>query len=164
LPYLRARPDAAWCSRSPKYRWRREIGWQEVERSAEQNLGAVCFKPGAAIGRLLDLRVEERTSAGRARRLTLAGDAGQETVVGDSIRWLFGMGKPGPGGLNSTFFTLSIERDATGNPLRAVFEGRGWGHGLGMCQMGAAGRARAGQKAETILRSYYEGAHVVTVR
>jgi stage II sporulation protein D len=164
LPYLRARPDAAWCSRSPKYRWRREIGWQEVERSVEQNLGAVCFKPGAAVGRLLDLRIEERTSAGRARRLLVVGDTGQETVVGDSIRWLLGVGKPGPGGLNSTFSTLSIENKADGNLARLVFEGRGWGHGLGMCQMGAAGRARAGQKAESILRWYYQGARVVAVR
>jgi len=164
LPYLRARPDGTWCRGSAKYRWSREFAWPDAARAVQDNLAAVCFKPGASVGPLLDLRVERQTAAGRARRLAVIGEGGREVVFGDGIRWLFGSGKPGPGGLNSTFFTLSVERDAQGKPVRAAFTGRGWGHGLGLCQMGAAGRARAGQKAERILQWYYQGARVATVR
>jgi len=164
LPYLRARSDGAWCSASAKYRWSRQVPWPDAARAVEDNLASVCFKPGASAGPLSDLRVQGRTPGGRAQWLSVVGAEGEQRVRGDWIRWLFGSGKPGPGGLNSAFFTLSIERDQQGSPARAVFSGRGWGHGLGMCQMGAAGRARAGQKAESILRWYYQGARVATVR
>jgi SpoIID/LytB domain protein len=48
--------------------------------------------------------------------------------------------------------------------LTAVtFEGAGWGHGVGMCQMGAIGRAEAGQDYQTILAHYFNGATVAVL-
>jgi stage II sporulation protein D len=74
------------------------------------------------------------------------------------MRWLFGVGIPGPGGLKSTAFSLRRQTD----PRAAyVFEGRGHGHGLGMCQWGAEARARQGATAGDILRAYYAGTEIL---
>ena len=45
-----------------------------------------------------------------------------------------------------------------------VFTGAGFGHGVGLCQIGAAARARRGESVDDILAAYFEGAYVVTVR
>ncbi|MGD8499899.1 MAG: hypothetical protein PVJ86_04585, partial [Phycisphaerales bacterium] len=45
----------------------------------------------------------------------------------------------------------------------AFFSGRGWGHGVGMCQCGAQGMARDGKKAEQILSHYYPGSKIIGI-
>ena len=62
------------------------------------------------------------------------------------IRSLLGVGT-----LRSTLFTLSTEYDSKGHPKFLVFHGGGWGHGVGMCQSGAMGRAASGQNYEEII-------------
>ncbi|MGH7669857.1 MAG: hypothetical protein ACRENQ_10235, partial [Gemmatimonadaceae bacterium] len=59
--------------------------------------------------------------------------------------------------LSSTDFSVKAERNEQGALTRVVLDGRGYGHGVGMCQWGAIGRARAGQDFRTILRTYYPG-------
>ena len=81
------------------------------------------------------------------------------TLHHDEVRWLFGQGKPGKG-LPSTLFTLEIQFGREFHPSRFVFRGAGWGHGLGLCQWGANGRAKAGQTAEQILKAYFPGAEI----
>ena len=67
----------------------------------------------------------------------------------------------GGGTLNSTYFTVRRPPTtrAESAPV-ATLEGRGYGHGVGMCQWGAIGRARAGHDFRTILRTYYPGTSV----
>jgi SpoIID/LytB domain protein len=67
------------------------------------------------------------------------------------IRKLFGM-------LNSAMFVVTEEEGADGGPAGWTFRGGGWGHGVGMCQMGAIGRALAGQDYLEILAFYFNGA------
>ena len=50
-----------------------------------------------------------------------------------------------------------VERNAQGDVLGIMFYGRGWGHGVGMCQVGAYGMARDGATYEQILKKYYNG-------
>jgi stage II sporulation protein D len=47
--------------------------------------------------------------------------------------------------------------DKNGRLIHFVFSGRGWGHGVGMCQVGAYGLAKQGWTAEQILKAYYTG-------
>jgi len=67
-----------------------------------------------------------------------------------------------PGGeiLNSTSFNVEATTGRDGAIARLVLRGTGYGHGVGMCQWGAIGRARAGQDFHTILRTYYPGTTV----
>ena len=58
------------------------------------------------------------------------------------------------GGLKSTLFEVKRDGDAF------VFKGAGFGHGVGMCQLGAIGMAEAGKSHDKILAHYYRGTHL----
>lgn len=91
------------------------------------------------------------------RLLLVSGTRGATELRGElTIRRQFGM-------LNSALFTVAEERDARGNPVAFVFRGGGWGHGVGLCQTGAIGRAESGQDYRAILRHYFNGAEVVRI-
>ena len=99
----------------------------------------------------------ERGVSGRALLLAISGDQGAAELRGElTIRRSFGM-------LNSSLFVVSTERDAHGTPSAWVFRGGGWGHGVGMCQTGAIGRADAGEDYRAILRYYFNGAEVAKI-
>ena len=60
-------------------------------------------------------------------------------------------------GLKEYLFVVDRETDARGQVVAFVFTGRGWGHGVGMCQTGAYGLAREGYSYTAILQKYYTG-------
>jgi len=105
------------------------------------------------VGRLLAIEPLERGVSGRIRSLRLRGASGEATVRGDlRIRRLLG-------GLKSALFRVRT-RGRPGEPSSFVFEGAGFGHGVGMCQTGAIGRAEGGQSYQQILSAYYQGSRV----
>lgn len=156
--YLPARPDVdsngrAWCAISPAYQWRETWNGAEVAAVLRRTLAAERL-PVARASDLREARVLDRTASGRIARLELIGSGGRTTVAGAAIRRV--LSPPRGGLLRSNDFTLRIGRQ--GNRIERVeASGRGNGHGVGMCQWGAIGRARAGQDYLTILMSYYPG-------
>jgi SpoIID/LytB domain protein len=127
-----------------RYRWTRRFTAEELNR----------LTASLGIGEVQAMGVLERGVSGRAIRLALSGLLGATEIRGElNIRKRFGM-------LNSSMFVVSAERDAKGRPTAWVFKGGGWGHGVGMCQVGAIGRAEAGQSYRDILRFYFSGAEV----
>ncbi len=143
--FLAAAPDG-WCrrpaaARKDRYRWERRFGQAELD-AALAPLG---------VGRVRALAVRARGVSGRARVLEVDGDAGRAEIAGElKIRRLLG-------NLPSAMFV--VDRDGAATVLR----GGGWGHGAGMCQWGAVGRAEAGQGYREILRAYFSGAEVAKV-
>lgn len=111
------------------------------------------------IGELRDIRVLRRTPSGRIGRMVISTSTGDYHVGGDRIRWIF-LRPSGPI-LNSSKFDVELVRGPEGAVQEVVATGGGWGHGIGMCQVGAMGRARAGQDYRTILRAYFTGAEIV---
>ena len=65
--------------------------------------------------------------------------------------------------LNSTYFAVEQTIGPDGHVSALTLRGMGNGHGVGMCQAGAIGRARAGQDYQTILQTYYPGTTIATV-
>ncbi|HEY0879873.1 MAG TPA: SpoIID/LytB domain-containing protein, partial [Archangium sp.] len=130
-----------------KYRWEKRFTAKEVDdKLASFNLG-----------RVMAMNVTERGVSGRARLLQISGEEGATTLRGElTIRRTFGM-------LNSAMFELKAEKDAKGRPTAWIFTGGGWGHGVGMCQTGAIGRAEAGQTYRQILEHYFNGAQVARI-
>jgi SpoIID/LytB domain protein len=63
--------------------------------------------------------------------------------------------------LYSSAFIVKIERDANGLPMKFVFHGAGWGHGVGLCQIGAAVMASKGFSAEEIVKHYFRGIEIM---
>ena len=170
---LRGRPDL------PEREAARWAGGLSDEARLRAFLGQVpdayCRRPAAAskdrfrwerrldpvaLGRLLSplgvghpkrLRVVARGISGRAQTLEVEGETGTREVTGElRIRRLLG-------NLPSAMFVVDAAAGAV------VLRGGGWGHGAGMCQWGAVGRAETGQDYREILRAYYSGAEVARV-
>ena len=147
----------SYCRDAPNSRWVKKFSADEVNALVGKNLPVVTNDPTAQIRHVSKLAIEERTAWGRVSSLRVEGDGASILVYGDKIRWLFGTGNPGPNGLWSTLFDLTVIHDDTGAITGYTFHGAGRGHGLGLCQWGADGRARAGQSCRDILRAYYPG-------
>ncbi len=98
------------------------------------------------------LEVLSRGVSGRVRELAVTGvrDGIRERVVvrGLAVRWLVDV--------PDTLFTVQRVRPP-GRSAGWLFKGRGWGHGVGMCQIGAVGMARDGSDHRQILQHYYSG-------
>jgi stage II sporulation protein D len=108
------------------------------------------------VGAHLDgLQVLERDGAGRAERIALRG-AAERVVRGEAVREVLSTAF-GARSVRSTWF--SVERRGQ----TFVFEGRGFGHGVGLCQAGALARIRAGQRIPSILQTYFPGTKIVTL-
>jgi SpoIID/LytB domain protein len=134
--------ERAFCrlptARRDRYRWERRFTQAELDRALEP----------LQVGSVRSLVVTARGVSGRARVMQVVGDRGRAEAAGElRIRRLLR-------GLPSAMFV--VDRDAEGWVLR----GGGWGHGAGMCQWGAVGRAEAGQDYREILRAYFSGAEV----
>jgi stage II sporulation protein D len=164
LPYLESRRDADdhgdWCATSPQYRWRER--WTAAEFLADvarfgpqQGLQL----PAGGLGELVDVRVDARSRSGRVWRLLVRTTACDLAIPAYAVRGtLRRSGSPGAI-LRSDLFKVDVRRDPAGRrALEVVASGAGAGHGVGLCQTGALGMARAGAKAEEILEHYYQRA------
>ena len=158
--YLRSLPDVdengdAYCRISPRYRWREEWSGTSLRTTLSRTLPAVAKIPAAAVGEVRDLWVAERTGSGRVGRLAITLRSNQVMVNGPSVRQVL---RPASSDLlRSAAFTLTTT-GAGREITHLVAEGRGAGHGVGLCQWGAVGRSRAGQDFQRILAAYYPGA------
>ena len=63
-------------------------------------------------------------------------------------------------GLRETLTVIEVQRDASGKLEAVVFAGKGWGHGVGLCQVGAYGMALRGSDYREILSHYYRGTRI----
>ena len=128
-------------SRADKYRWERRFTAAEMD--------AVGAKLG--IGKVRAIEPTGRGVSGRAIGLAFTGTGGAAVVQGElKVRRLLG-------NLNSSLFVVEREGPAE-RPTAWRFRGAGWGHGVGMCQTGAIGRAERGHDHRAILGHYYNGA------
>jgi stage II sporulation protein D len=163
-PYLRSMPDVAqdgvaYCSLSPRFRWREEWTGEALRATLQRTLAAL--PPGAVgaaagdVSEVRDVRISDRTRSGRVGRLAIGLPRGDVLIEGPSVRQVL---RPVTGELlRSSLFQLTVSR-VGGRVARLVAEGAGAGHGVGFCQWGAVGRARRGQDHQQILAAYYPGA------
>ena len=159
-PYLRAVSDRTgdgprdfYCAISPRFRWREEWDagqFQAVARRALQYVRA----PAGSSPRVTDVRTERSTPTGRVAQLVISTNDGAASIPAGRIREI--MRTAGGAQLNSTMFQLHLEKNG-GQVTRVIAAGGGYGHGVGMCQFGAAGRSRAGFSYNDILATYYHG-------
>jgi stage II sporulation protein D len=154
-PYLRGVTDTApdgraWGGAAPTGSWTETWPVAELNRAVRRDLSE-------ALGRTVDpgevrsLRLEGRDSSGRAAALVVVAKNGTFEVTGDRIRWALRRPAKGRPILRSTRFELKREDG------RYVAEGTGNGHGVGLSQNGAMGRAWAAQSCAQILSAYYPG-------
>ncbi|MGD0339036.1 MAG: SpoIID/LytB domain-containing protein [Bacteroidota bacterium] len=131
------------------YRWR--VGY---EREELENI--LLEKSGIDFGTVMDIMPIRRGSSGRIIQLRICGTK-HTIIVGKELeirRWL------SKTHLKSSAFAVEIVHGAKNIPQRFIFHGAGWGHGVGLCQIGAAVMAMHGVNAEKILQHYYLGAAI----
>lgn len=172
LPYLQAVPDkslafspetltpyklAEWLTSRPRtysshpqysgrssYRWTLWVSRVDIENR---------LKLGESLGRILSVTVTGRSDNGLVTKVSIKGTGGEHTITRDKIRTRLG-------GLRSNMFIVEPKMGRDGLPDYFIFYGGGWGHGVGMCQSGAAGMAADGYKCEDILKHYYQGVKI----
>jgi len=125
------------------FRWRVECSRQELEEILRE-------KSGFDFGTLQEIIPLKRGPSGRISRLKIVGSK-KSILVGKELeirRWL------SRSHLYSSAFVVRVEGD------RFIFDGAGWGHGVGLCQIGAAVMATKGFSAEKILKHYFRGVKI----
>jgi len=127
-----------------------------VEYRREELEDLLRTKSGYDFGILKNLVPLQRGPSGRIYRLRIEGSK-KSIIVGKELeirRWL------SKSHLYSSAFIVNIEQGNDGLPQRFILHGAGWGHGVGLCQIGAAVMASKGFKAEEIVKHYFHGAEL----
>jgi stage II sporulation protein D len=141
LPYLVAEPDK--LPSDPHRKWRVSVTTDKLRAALNEN-------SATAVGRKLDdVRVTARDASGRVTRIIVSGEYSR-TLRGEQFR----------AALNAALGTRTIQSTkltVTRNSSTYVFDGSGFGHGVGLCQVGAAARAKRGDDVEEILEHYFPG-------
>ena len=153
--------DRFYCDIAPRFRWTRTLDGATLREALVRYLGTYTRTPGGYPGTPRDVQVDTRTPSGRVGTLKIATDRGNYVLRGNDIRYV--LRAPGGEILNSTAFSVETADARDGSIARLTLRGTGYGHGVGMCQWGAIGRARAGQDFLTILRTYYPGTTVAAI-
>jgi stage II sporulation protein D len=153
--------DRFYCDPSPRFRWSKTLDRAVLASALARYLAQYVSVPGGRVGTPRGLEVDSKTPSGRVAALAVRTDRGRFLVRGNDVRFV--MRVPNGEILNSTYFSVRMQRDAGGRLARATFEGGGYGHGIGMCQWGAIGRARVGHDFRSILSTYYPGTSLAAV-
>jgi stage II sporulation protein D len=143
VAYLEAEQSrrGAAADRSSRY-----YNWEV--RMTPQEVAAAVARYGT-VGKVKDLVPRRTGVSGRVVELAVVGTDGELVLKGLKVRW--GLG------LRENLFVVSRETAPGGAVERFVVTGKGWGHGVGLCQVGAFGMAQAGATFEAILEHYYSG-------
>jgi SpoIID/LytB domain protein len=134
------------------FRWKIEYTREELEEILRE-------RSGFDLGTLNEIRPLRRGPSGRISRLQIIGSK-RTIIVGKELeirRWL------SRSHLYSSAFVVTTKRGRGGEIKRFIFHGAGWGHGVGLCQIGAAVMANKGFNAEQILAHYFSGAELKKV-
>ena len=160
-PYLRRVSDQVpgtdryYCDASPRFRWAESYDGRELDALLERYLRNFTSVPKGPVGEARTVVIESRTPSGRVGTLAIDTDRGRYVLRGNDIRFV--LRRPGGEILNSTYFSVEQTIGPAGHITSLTIAGVGYGHGIGMCQWGAIGRAREGQDYRAILQTYYPG-------
>lgn len=157
LPYLQSKPDlrpngSPWCNESSYMKWERKFSDKEIvdlfKKNAKEAKAKFSSGTGADFKKVKSISVIDTLTSGRILTLRVETDKGHFDVLTDKTRWLF---KKAGTILPSSLFTVKHVNNEW------IVTGSGFGHGVGMCQMGVRARAQAGQGFQEILTHYYPG-------
>ena len=133
-PYLKSVESN--CELSPYWMWERKIPKEEIEKALNMK-------------EIKGVTIQSYTSTGRAKELLIEKETDKAVIKATEFRKLLGWSR-----LPSTNFTIKVN----GNAI--TFEGKGYGHGVGLCQWSALQMAREGKNYKEILSFFYPGTEI----
>jgi stage II sporulation protein D len=136
-PYL-PRKKCSYGTADPRYNWKISFNKNDI-------LEALKSKTEVRGTNLKSLKIKKKSLSGRAEKISVVTNQGEYTLSGNAFRIAMH-----PEKIRSTLFQ-TFEKHGDGY----TFAGRGWGHGVGMCQWGAKGQAENGRNYKEILSFYY---------
>ncbi len=150
IPYLRSVRDSGWdrkdfCRFSPHYRWERVYDKREFFEVIRKQINDFF---GKTPNKIEWIRITKRTRTNRVRVIEINTDIGKFYLEKDQIRRLFSDYR---GSLKSLMFQIKVKSS------QIVVSGKGYGHGVGMCQYGAMEMAKERYSYRRILSHYYKG-------
>ncbi len=143
-----------YCDISPRHAWVASFDEPLLRQAVVRHLGTRGAS-GTTAPTVQAVQVGQRTPSGRVATLVVRTNRGTVTMNGHAIRDALRDARGAI--LNSTYFQVDREARSGSRVSGVTLRGAGNGHGVGMCQWGAIGRARAGQDVRAILRHYYPG-------
>lgn len=146
IPYLKSRKDPYDARKSPHASWTWEMDEEKVEKALSRAYGR----------NVKDIRVSKTAKDGRVLSVELKGRDGKREISGSAFRATLAR-VFGAMTVKSTYFKLDAKRD------RYVFEGHGFGHGVGLSQWGAHAMALDGRSYDEILDFYYDGTRLEAI-
>ncbi len=132
------------------YRWR-------VEYSQHQLADLIHRRTGDDYGRIRDLQPVARGTSGRLYRMKVVGEK-KSRIIGKELAIRYALSETAL--YSSAFVVERHDIDAEGYPAKFVLRGAGWGHGVGLCQIGAAVMGAKGYDYKQILLHYFAGASI----
>ena len=155
-PYLRS-VSCRYCSNSPHYEWKKELTRKEFFNHLRNRLRKINMNI-ARDELIQSFRLKRNKRSKRVTHFVLVTNKQEYTIPTYRLRTLFG--QPGdPGGLlKSSYVYIKTKGD------KVIIEGRGFGHGVGMCQFGALEMAKRGKNYRQILYHYYRGTRIRKMR
>jgi len=141
LPPLKGKP-CDFCAKSPHSKWKINLRLADIQ--------VKLIKSGREIGLIKEINVLERNNSGRVDKLEIIDRRGSKIYIsGKDFRMVVG-----PDIIKSTNFNVIMRG------YYVDFEGKGWGHGVGLCQWGAKSMSECGFKYDEILKYYYPGSEI----
>ena len=132
------------------YRWKETLSQEKLQQ-------LIADKLKMDLGAILDMKAVERGKSGRISKLQLIGTEKTFTIGKElEIRRTLSDSHL----LSSAFVVDKYDKDEQGVPQRFELIGAGWGHGVGLCQIGAAVMGEQGYHYDAILLHYYQGAEI----
>jgi stage II sporulation protein D len=153
IPYLTSHPDGdpANCATSPVFEWKEEYTAKQFKQ--------YLSKQSDASKEITDVKVTKTLPSGRVSELTIEFEDGTAQVIaGKNIRQTIRRAANGAI-LKSSLFEVDIKK-SDGFVTRIILNGKGNGHGVGLCQWGAMSLAKQGRSAEDILEFYFPGTQI----
>lgn len=132
------------------YRWKETLSQEKLQQ-------LIADKLKMDLGAILDMKAVERGKSGRISKLQIIGTEKSFTIGKElEIRRTLSDSHL----LSSAFVVDKYDKDEQGVPQRFELIGAGWGHGVGLCQIGAAVMGEQGYHYDAILLHYYQGAEI----
>ena len=155
VPYLRSRSDLdkngkAYCGQSGAFQWTETWSASRLASTVKHHASEGNMTPPYNGGTLRRIEARERYQCGRVKRAAIVTSSGEHIMSGEKARFVLRRNNAPQPPLRSANFN-----NATMANGEITITGTGYGHGIGMCQVGAIARARAGESFEQILRAYY---------
>jgi len=154
VSYLKGCVDGDYCQWAKTFFWNENFSAKQLHDNISAFLNKQGELPRKGFGKITSIKFEKDLSIGRMVEMRIKTTTGEFKIASDQIRWALKRSSNQVSILPSTRFNAQVlkSNDAISG-LEIV--GAGNGHGLGMCQCGAIGRARAGAGYEEILKTYY---------